>query len=81
MILSEKDKQNFLKMVCSGYRRVAKDLINEKIDALYIGYGFAGVSDVKKYGVLGIKIELPFQSSSRFFYYSPAKIFMQLVYS
>ena len=53
MALSEKDKQNFLKMVCPGYRRVAKDLINEKIDALYIGYGFASVSDVKNYGVLG----------------------------
>ena len=53
MILSEEDKQNFLKMVCPGYRRVAKDLINEKIDALYIGYGFASVSDVKNYGVLG----------------------------
>ena len=53
MILSEKDKQNFLKMVCPGYRRVAKDLINEKIDALYIDYGFDSVSDVKNYGVLG----------------------------
>lgn len=53
MILSEEDKQNFLKMVCPGYRRVAKDLINEKIDALYIGYGFVGGSDIKNYGVLG----------------------------
>ena len=53
MILSEEDKQYFLKLVCPGYRRVAKDLINEKIDALYIGYGFDSVSDVKNYGVLG----------------------------
>ena len=53
MILSEEDKQNFLKLVCPESRSLAEDLINEKIDALYIGYGFASASDVKKYGVLG----------------------------
>ena len=53
MVLSEEDKQHFLKLVCPGYRSIAEDLINEKIDALYIGYGFVSVSDIKKYGVLG----------------------------
>ena len=72
MILSEEDKQNFLKMVCSGYRRVAKDLINEKIDALYISYGFAGVSDVKKYGVLGQAYIKIFENSTD----EPSKVIM-----
>ena len=72
MILSEKDKQNFLKMVCPGYRRVAKDLINEKIDALYIGYGFASVSDVKNYGVLGQAYIGIFESSTD----EPSKVIM-----
>lgn len=53
MILSEEDKQNFLKLVCPEYRSIAEDLINEKIDALYIGYRFVGGSDIKNYGALG----------------------------
>ena len=72
MILSEEDKQNFLKMVCPGYRRVAKDLINEKIDALYIGYGFDSVSDVKNYGVLGQAYIGIFENSTD----EPSKVIM-----
>ena len=72
MILSEKDKQNFLKMVCPGYRRVAKDLINEKIDALYIDYGFDSVSDVKNYGVLGQAYIGIFENSTD----EPSKVIM-----
>ena len=72
MILSEKNKQNFLKMVCPGYRRVAKDLINEKIDALYIGYGFASASDVKNYGVLGQAYIGIFENSTD----EPSKVIM-----
>ena len=72
MILSEKDKQDFLKMVCPGYRRVAKDLINEKIDALYIGYGFDSVSDVKNYGVLGQAYIGIFENSTD----EPSKVIM-----
>lgn len=53
MTLSEEDKQHFLKLVCPEYRSIAEDLINEKIDALYIGYRFVGGSDIKNYGVLG----------------------------
>ena len=72
MILSEEDKQNFLKMACPGYRRVAKDLINEKIDALYIGYGFDSVSDVKNYGVLGQAYIGIFENSTD----EPSKVIM-----
>ena len=72
MILSEEDKQYFLKLVCPGYRRVAKDLINEKIDALYIGYGFASVSDVKNYGVLGQAYIGIFENSTD----EPSKVIM-----
>ena len=72
MALSEKYKQNFLKMVCPGYRRVAKDLINEKIDALYIGYGFDSVSDVKNYGVLGQAYIGIFENSTD----EPSKVIM-----
>ena len=72
MILSEEDKQYFLKLVCPGYRRVAKDLINEKIDALYIGYGFDSVSDVKNYGVLGQAYIGIFENST----YEPSKVIM-----
>ena len=72
MILSEEDKQYFLKLVCPGYRRVAKGLINEKIDALYIGYGFASVSDVKNYGVLGQAYIGIFENSTD----EPSKVIM-----
>ena len=72
MILSEKDKQNFLKMACPGYRSIAKDLINEKIDALYIGYGFDSVSDVKNYGVLGQAYIGIFENSTD----EPSKVIM-----
>ena len=40
MIVSEEDKQRFLNMVCPEYRKLAEDLIDEKIDALYVGYGW-----------------------------------------
>ena len=72
MVLSEEDKQYFLKLVCPGYRRVAKDLINEKIDALYIGYGFDSVSDVKNYGVLGQAYIGIFENSTD----EPSKVIM-----
>ena len=72
MILSEEDKQYFLKLVCPGYRRVAKDLINEKIDALYIGYGFDSVSDVKNYGALGQAYIGIFENSTD----EPSKVIM-----
>ena len=38
MIVSEEDKQRFLNMVCPEYRKLAEDLIDEKIDALYVKY-------------------------------------------
>ena len=38
MIISEEDKQRFLNMVCPEYRKLAEDLIDEKIDALYVKY-------------------------------------------
>ena len=72
MILSEEDKQNFLKLVCQESRSLAEDLINEKIDALYIGYGFASVSDVKKYGVLGQAYIKIFENSTD----EPSKVIM-----
>ena len=40
MIISEEAKQRFLNMVCPEYRKLAEDLIDEKIDALYVGYGW-----------------------------------------
>ena len=73
MILSEKDKQNFLKMACPGYRSVAEDLINEKIDALYIRYDFVSVDDIKSYdGVLGQAYIKIFENST----YEPSKVIM-----
>lgn len=59
MILSEENKQNFLKLVCPESRSLAEDLIDGKIDALYIGYEYveykvyAYMPYIKKYGVLG----------------------------
>ena len=60
MVLSEEDKQNFLKLVCPGYRSIAEDLINEKINALYIWLEYVGYKaydyngdDIKTYGALG----------------------------
>ena len=38
MIVSEEDKQRFLNMVCPEYRKLAEDLIDEKIDALCVRY-------------------------------------------
>ena len=38
MIISEEDKQRFLNMVCPEYSKLAEDLIDEKIDALYVKY-------------------------------------------
>lgn len=75
MELSEEDKQNFLKMVCPGYRSIAEDLINEKIGALYIGYEFVSVIDIKKYGikkygVLGQAYIEIFENST----YEPSKV-------
>ena len=73
MILSEKDKQNFLKMACPGYRSVAEDLINEKINALYIIYEFVRVDDIKSYdGVLGQAYIKIFENST----YEPSKVIM-----
>ena len=60
MILSEEDKNNFLKFVCPESRSLAEDLIDGKIDALYIGYEYVGydvytykMPYIKKHGVLG----------------------------
>ena len=73
MILSEKDKQNFIKMVCPGYRSIAEDLINEKIDALYIRYDFVSVDDIKSYdGVLGDAYIEIFENSTD----EPSKVIM-----
>ena len=38
MLISEEDKQRFLNMVCPEYSKLAEDLIDEKIDALYVRY-------------------------------------------
>ena len=38
MIISEEYKRRFLNMVCPEYSKLAEDLINEKIDALYVKY-------------------------------------------
>ena len=73
MALSEKDKQNFIKMVCPGYRRVAKDLINEKIDALYIRYDFVSADYIKSYdGMLGDAYIEIFENSTD----EPSKVIM-----
>ena len=73
MALSEKYKQNFLKMVCPGYRSIAEDLINEKIDALYIRYDFVSVDDIKSYdGVLGDAYIEIFENSTD----EPSKVVM-----
>ena len=73
MVLSEKDKQNFLKMVCPGYRSIAEDLINEKIDALYIRYDFVSADYIKSYdGVLGDAYIEIFENSTD----EPSKVVM-----
>ena len=73
MILSEKDKQNFIKMVCPGYRSIAEDLINEKIDALYIRYDFVSVDYIKSYdGMLGDAYIEIFENSTD----EPSKVIM-----
>ena len=73
MALSEKYKQNFLKMICPGYRSIAEDLINEKIDALYIRYDFVSVDDIKSYdGVLGDAYIEIFENSTD----EPSKVVM-----
>ena len=73
MALSEKDKQNFLKMACPGYRSIAEDLINEKINALYIRYDFVSVDDIKSYdGVLGDAYIEIFENSTD----EPSKVIM-----
>ena len=78
MILSEEDKQNFLKLVCPESRSLAEDLIDGKIDALYIGYEYAGykvyayMPYIKNYGVLGqVYIEI-FENSTD----KPSKVIM-----
>ena len=38
MIISEEYKRRFLNMVCPEYSKLAEDLIDEKIDALYVKY-------------------------------------------
>lgn len=72
MTLSEEDKQNFLKLVCPESRSLAEDLINEKIDALYIWYGFVGGIDIKNYGVLGQAYIEIFENSTD----EPSKVIM-----
>ena len=73
MALSEKDKQNFLKMACPGYRSIAEDLINEKIDALYIRYDFVSVDYIKSYdGMLGDAYIEIFENSTD----EPSKVIM-----
>ena len=78
MTLSEEDKQNFLKLVCPESRSLAEDLINEKIDALYIGYEYAGyeaynhIPYIKNHGVLGQAYIGIFENSTD----EPSKIVM-----
>ena len=78
MILSEEDKQRFLKLVCQESRSLAEDLIDGKIDALYIGYEYAGydvyayMSYIKKYGVLGQAYIGIFENSTD----KPSKVIM-----
>ena len=73
MVLSEEDKQNFIKMVCPGYRSIAEDLINEKIDALYIRYDFVSVDYIKSYdGMLGDAYIEIFENSTD----EPSKVIM-----
>ena len=79
MTLSEEDKQHFLKLVCPGYRSIAEDLINEKIDALYIrleyvghkAYDYNGI-DIKTYGALGQTYIEIFENSTD----KPSKVIM-----
>ena len=78
MILSEEDKQNFLKLVCPESRSLAEDLIDGKIDALYIGCEYAGYDAyaympyIKKYGVLGQAYIEIFENSTD----EPSKVIM-----
>ena len=79
MILSEEDKQNFLKLVCPESRSLAEDLINEKIDALYIGYEYVGydvytykMPYIKKHGVIGQAYIGIFENSTD----EPSKVIM-----
>ena len=73
MVLSEEDKQNFLKMACPGYRSIAEDLINEKIDALYIRYDFVSADYIKSYdGMLGDAYIEIFENSTD----EPSKVIM-----
>ena len=73
MILSEEGKQNFLKMACPGYRSIAEDLINEKIDALYIRYDFVSADYIKSYdGMLGDAYIEIFENSTD----EPSKVIM-----
>ena len=59
MIISKEDKKRFLNMVCPGYIRLAKDLINGKIDALYVEYNWYTFGAKTSYGDLGqISIEI-----------------------
>lgn len=60
MKLTEEDKQNFLSMVCPESRKLAEDLLDEKINALYIRYVYTGYNPcnytdggVKDFGKLG----------------------------
>lgn len=78
MILSEEDKQNFLKLVCPESRSLAEDLIDGKIDALYIGREYAGYDAyaympyIKNYGVLGQAYIGIFENSTD----EPSKVIM-----
>ena len=55
MIISEEDKRRFLNMVCPEYRKLAEDLIDEKIDALYVVYGWHSYEHSYEWHPYGVK--------------------------
>lgn len=79
MKLSEEDKHRFFNMVCPEYRSLAEDLLDGKIDVLYIGYAYTGYSPctytgntIKNYSGLGqVYIEI-FENSTD----EPSKVIM-----
>ena len=55
MIISEEDKRRFLNMVCPEYSKLAEDLIDEKIDALYVVYGWHSYEHSYEWHPYGVK--------------------------
>lgn len=58
MRIAKEDREQFLNLVCPRSRSIAEDLIDGKIDALYIGYGYFGhikynYTATENYGVRG----------------------------